>query len=130
MNAVIANDDHKKEKKALLKTIKKEYVSWLVRDYNKWLVDETNSANADNSDSIKKAIASISLQNVQFVNNKFEYIPDPVVSANQLKEFKFQIKNDQAVVKFMVDQHLKSAFLEKEGGKWKLLFVANQDAEF
>lgn len=120
-NNAIANDDYKKEKKAIVKTIKKEYISWLIKDNQDWL-----TANSENIDSINKAVASISQANGQLATKKLIYIPDPVVPANKIKNFKFQIKDDQAVVKFMVDHQLKSAFLEKERGEWKLLIVADQ----
>jgi hypothetical protein len=129
-NIVLANDDQKKEKKAIIKTIKKEYVSWLARDYQEWMT--ANASNSSNTDSIKKAVASISLRNVQLTKNNLAYVPEPVVQANKLKDFKFQISHDQAVVKFMVDDYkMKSAFLEKQqDGEWKLLIVANQNPPF
>lgn len=123
-NNAMANDDRKKEKKAIVKTIKKEYVSWLVRDNQDWLT--ANSSVSENMDSINKAVASISHLDGQKATKNFIYVPEPVVPTYKLREFKFQIKNNQAVVKFMVDQHLKSAFLEKESGVWKLLIVADQ----
>lgn len=117
-NSSIANDDNKKEKKALVKTIKKEYVSWLVRDNQDW-----NLENSETVDTISKSITGFT---AQITNKIFNYIPDPVVQANRLKDFKFQIKDNQAVVKFMAGYQLKSAFLEKQSGAWKLLIVADQ----
>ncbi len=117
-NSSIANDDSKKEKKALIKTIKKEYVTWLVRDNQDW-----NLENSEKVDTIGESITGFT---AQITNKNFNYLPDPVVQANRLKDFKFQIQNNQAVVKFMAGYQLKSAFLEKESGVWKLLIVADQ----
>lgn len=117
-NNAMANDDHKKERKAIVKTIKKEYVSWLVRDNQDW-----NLENSEKVDTISESITGFT---AQITNKNFNYIPDPVVQANHLKDFKFQIKDNQAVVKFMAGYQLKSAFLEKESGVWKLLIVADQ----
>ncbi len=120
-NSSIANDDYKKEKKALVKTIKKEYVSWLVRDKKDWNVE-----NSEKIDTINESISGFNT--VQVTNHKLDYIPDPVVPASRLTDFKFQIQNNQAVVKFRTGYHMKSAFLEKESGVWKLLLVADQSS--
>lgn len=127
-NNAMAINDHKKEKKAIVKTIKKEYVSWLVQDNQDWLKE--NPKVSEHMDSIKKAVASLSQFDMQMATKKNMYIPEPVVPAYKIRDFKFQIKDNQAVVKFMVDQRLKSAFLEKESGAWKLLIVADQKPSF
>ena len=51
----------------------------------------------------------------------------PVAPENRFKDFKFNIVNDQAVVQFKVDHQMKSAFLEKKNGQWKLICAADID---
>jgi hypothetical protein len=122
-NGLSANDDFKKEKKALVETIKKEYVTWLERDYQEWLT--ANSSTFPSADSTNKFLDSFSKVNDQLSTLVMAYVPEKVVSANKLKDFKFSILKDQAVVKFKADDDMKSAFLEKKDGDWKLICVAN-----
>lgn len=122
-NGLIANDDFKKDKKELVETIKKEYVTWLERDYQDWLT--ANSATFPSVDSTVKFLDSFSKLDEQISKLVGAYEPDKVVSANKLKDFKFSILKDQAVVKFKADDNMKSAFLEKKDGDWKLICVAN-----
>ena len=123
LNSVSANDENRKEQKALVETIKKEYVLWVARDYQDWLTS-SHEASAK-FDTIYKSVASDSQVTTHISNMKLVYKPDPLVSANKIKDFEFNISNNQAVVKFRVDQLMKSAFLEKESGEWKLICIAN-----
>ena len=123
LNSVSANDENRKEQKALVETIKKEYVLWVARDYQDWLTASYEAS--AKFDTIYKSVVSDSQVTDHISNMKLVYKPDPVVSANKIKDFEFSISNNQAVVKFRVDQLMKSAFLEKESGEWKLICIAN-----
>jgi hypothetical protein len=122
-NSILANDDFRKEKKELKETIKTSYVSWLERDYHDWLM--ANSSTVPGVDSTEKFSNYCADLQVQASKLAKPYIPESVVSANKLKDFKFSILNDQAIVKFKVAQNMKSAFLEKKDGSWELVFVAD-----
>ena len=56
LNSAFTNDDFKKEKKALMETIKKEYVISIARNYPEWL--KTNFSSPEKSDSTIKPMAS------------------------------------------------------------------------
>ena len=65
--------------------------------------------------------------NSQNNNMALAYKTVSVTPANRFKDFKFNIVNDQAVVQFKVDHQMKSAFLEKKNGQWKLICAADID---
>lgn len=121
--SVLANDDLRKEKKELVETIKVMYISMLARDYQDWL--STTYSTLPGADSIEKFSNSCTKLEMQASKLVDAYTPEAVVSANKLKDFKFSILHDQAIVKFKVEQNMKSAFLEKKDGNWELIFVAD-----
>ena len=125
LNSAFANDELRKEKKALVETIKKEYVVSLAKDYQEWLM--TNFSNSKKIDSTIKPMEYDRQLNSQNNNMALAYKTVPVASANRFKDFKFNIVNDQAVVQFKVDHQMKSAFLEKKNGQWKLICAADID---
>ena len=125
LNSAFANDELRKEKKALIETIKKEYVVSLAKDYQEWLM--TNFSNSKKIDSTIKPMEYDRQLNSQNNNMALAYKTVPVASANRFKDFKFNIVNDQAVVQFKVDHQMKSAFLEKKNGQWKLICAADID---
>ena len=122
-NSAFANDEYRKEKKALIETIKKEYVISVARDYQEWLI--ANFSNSEKIDSMIKPMESDLKLNAGINNVPLDNKPDPIEPANRFKDFKFNIVNDQAVVQFKVDQQTKSAFLEKINGQWKLISAAD-----
>ena len=123
LNSAFTNDDFNKEKKALMETIKKEYVISIARDYQEWL--KTNFSSPETSDSTIKPMESDLKLNARINSMPLDYKQDPNVPAARFKNFKFNIVNDQAIVQFKVDHQAKSAFLEKINGHWKLISAAN-----
>jgi len=124
-NSAFANDELRKEKKALIETIKKEYVVYLAKDYQEWLI--ANFSKSENPDSTINPMEYNSQLNSQNKNMALAYKTVPVAPENRFKDFKFNIVNDQAVVQFKVDHQRKSAFLEKKNGQWKLICAADID---
>jgi len=94
----------------LIETIQKEYENWLInkKDY----VEETKNLNLAPEDSL-----SITWDNTP---TDVDYFP-----SCEFQDFKFKITSRQAVVQFNVNNMLKSAFLEKKDGKWKLVCCAD-----
>ena len=125
LNSAFAYDELRKEKKALIETIKKEYVVSLAKDYQEWLM--VNFSKSEKNDTTIKPMEYDSQLNSQNNNTVLAYKTVPVASSNRFKDFKFNIVNDQAVVQFTVDHKMKSAFLEKENGQWKLICAADID---
>ena len=123
LNSAFANDELRKEKKALIETIKKEYAVSLAKDYQEWLL--TNFSKSKKIDSTIKPMEYDRHLNSQNNNMALAYKTVPVAPANRFKDFKFNIVNDQAVVEFKVDHQMKSAFLEKKNGQWKLICAAD-----
>lgn len=126
LNSAFANIELRKEKKALVETIKKEYVVSEARDYKKWLMD--NFSISENTDSTIRPIEYNLQFNSQGNNMVMAYKTAPVASSNRFNDFKFKIVDDQAVVQFKVDHQMKSAFLEKQNGQWKLICAADIDS--
>ena len=118
--SVYANDNFRKEKKALCELIKQEYHSWLVTQNEGYLTADTFETSifqqllptdgpvlANESERIHtNAMRQSSMSNYRF------------------SDFEFTIVSNQAIVKFIVDHQLVSAFLEKENGNWKLICAA------
>ena len=123
LNTAAAKDKDKKEKKALVETIKKEYVISAARNYQEWLM--VNFSNSDNVDTVVNSMENDSHFNAQIKKVPLYYKPDPAVPENRFTDFKFNIVNHQAVVQFKVDHQMKSAFLEKKNGQWKLIIAAD-----
>ena len=123
LNSAFANDELRKEKKALIETIKKEYAVSLAKDYQEWLL--TNFSKSKKIDSTIKPMEYGRHLNSQNNNMALAYKTVPVAPTNRFKDFKFNIVNDQAVVEFKVDHQMKSAFLEKKNGQWKLICAAD-----
>lgn len=122
---VYALDNLKKEKKALIEFIKSEYDSW-TRTYpqlsaldSHQVVNEPIVTNSDLQMSENKVIK----RSAKFVSFN-QKVP---VEPNQFRDFEFTIVNHQAIVQFIVNDQLVSAFFEKENGNWKLVCAAHLD---
>lgn len=102
-------DNLKKEKKALIETIKTNYETWQV--------------DQKNYDSVDSSVHHGSDQLLASTSNKIQYI---IAKSSDFKfsDFTFKICNCQAVVRFQVDQKTVSAFMEKKDGQWKLVCAA------
>lgn len=120
-----ANENLKKEKKELVEFIMSEFDSW--SNTSKDLFPSRNHF---------KENASLQLNDINEEIENTSQIPSKKqtslkshsdYSVRNFKDFKFTIVNNQAVVRFTVDDQIVSAFLEKENGQWKLVCAAKLD---
>jgi len=120
-----ANETLKKEKKELIEFIKSEYDSW-----------SNISQDSFSSRNHTKGNSSLKLNDLNGEIGNTSHGPSKKhtslksysdSSVRNFKDFDFTIVDNQAVVRFTVDNQTVSAFLEKENGKWKLVCAAKLD---
>ena len=119
-----ANENFRKEKKALCELIKQEYHSWLVTQTEGYPTSDTFETSL--SHQLVTTDELVTKQDeVEKVNAKL--IRHSSTTNYQFSDFEFTIVNNQAIVQFTADHQLVSAFLEKENGNWKLICAARID---
>lgn len=117
-----ASDNLKKEKKSLCELIKQEYHSWSITQNEGYSNQDTFEANSIKHPAIYDESSSSSPFKVNVSLKK--YTVEPVY---EFSDFHFTIANNQAIVQFIVNNQMVSAFLEKENGEWKLVCAAKLD---
>ncbi len=119
-----ANDNFRKEKKALCELIKQEYHSWLVTQKEGYPAPGTFETGISQQPLVKDGSA-INPNKAEKINANLK--SHSSTSNYQFSDFEFTIVNNQAIVQFTADHQLVSAFLEKENGNWKLICAARID---
>lgn len=119
-----ANEQFRKDKKALCDLIKKEYPTWIV----------TQNEGYSDIEALETSVSPIqSPRTIQSTDDKkpvkknTTYKKYSKQEVFQFSDFEFTIVHHQAVVKFTVNQQVVSAFLEKDNGEWKLVCAAYID---
>ena len=120
-----ANENLKKEKKELLEFIKSEFDSW--SSTSKDLFPSRNHFKENTSLELNDLDAEIG-NTPENPSKELTHIKsDSDYSVHDFKDFDFTIVNNQAIVRFTVDDQMVSAFLQKENGQWKLVCAAKLD---
>jgi hypothetical protein len=101
-------DQHKKVRKALVRTIKTQYDCWLIQE------SKDKAPNSALDMIAEKQISPTSESETEAIQNR-EHI---------FSEFTFKIGHGQAIVRFKVDQKIVSAFFEEKDDQWKLVCAA------
>lgn len=85
LSSALANEENRKEKKALVETIKKEYVVSIARDYQKWLIE--NYPNSNKNNGLNKSMESDLLLHARINNVPLDYKPVPEAASHRFKDF-------------------------------------------
>ncbi len=108
---------------AIIKTVKDTYLSWIDRDYQQWRMH--SDANTPSAISFDNPLDFQASQRGGLSIGSLIRTARNDAGKENFSDFDIRICENQAVAEFTLNGIKKSAFLEKQQGKWKMVSVAD-----